>query len=109
MLFAVLEFSDIVIIAVLIGLFAGGSAAATAYLRPADRDRLLRIEHKLDLILTHLGIEYVPPPKAAWQELADDPAQKIEAIIAYREQKGGGLADAKKAVEDYIAGRREQR
>jgi hypothetical protein len=105
MLFAVLEFGDFAIIALLILLFAGGGAAASLYLRPADRDRLQRIEHKLDLILTHLGIEYVPPPKAAWQELADDPARKIEAIKVYREQTGVGLAEAKKAVEEYIEGR----
>ncbi len=104
-LFAVLEFYDYAIIAVLILLFARGRAAASAYLRPAERVRYLRIEHKLDLILTHLGIEYVPPPKAAWQELADDPARKIEAIKVYREQTGVGLAVAKKAVEDYIEGR----
>jgi hypothetical protein len=105
MLFALLEFGDFAIIAALILLFAGGGAAASRYLRPADRDRLQRIEHKLDLLLTHLGIEYVAPPKAAWQELADDPVRKIEAIKVYREQTGVGLAEAKKAVEEYIEGR----
>jgi hypothetical protein len=105
MLFAVLEFGDYAIIAVLILLFAGGGAAASKYLRQADRDRLQRIEHKMDLILTHLGIEYVPPPKPAWQELADDPARTIEAIKVYREETGVRLAEAKKAVEEYIAGR----
>jgi hypothetical protein len=69
----------------------------------AERDRLRRIEHKLDLILTHLGIASVPP-KAVWQELADDPARKIAAIKEYREQYGVGLAEAKKAVENYIEG-----
>jgi hypothetical protein len=96
---------DTVFIAMVILLVAGGGAVASAYLRPADRDRLLRIEHKLDLILTHLGIEYVPPPKTGWQELADDPARKIEAIRVYREQHDVGLAEAKKAVEDYIESR----
>lgn len=104
MLFAALDFSGIVNIALLIALLVSGGAAASAYLRPKDRARLERIEHKLDLILTQLGIEYVPPPKAAWQELADNPAKKIAAIGAYREQHGGGLAEAKKAVEDYIDG-----
>jgi len=102
--FAVLEFSALAIIALLILILAGGGAAASAYRRPVDRERLQRIEHKLDLVLTHLGIEYVPPPKAAWQVLADDPARKIEAINAYREQHGVGLAEAKTAVEDYIEG-----
>jgi hypothetical protein len=105
LLFAVLEFGDFAIIAVLILLFAGGGAAASVYLRPPDRDRLQRTEHKLDLILTHLGIEYVPPPTAPWQMLADDPARKIEAVAVYRKQTGVGLAEAKKAVEEYIASR----
>ncbi len=105
MLFAVLEFTDFAVIGLLILVFAGWGAAASAYLRPTDRDRLQRIEHKLDLILTQLGIDYVPPPKAVWQELADEPTQKIAAIKAYREQHRVGLAEAKKVVEDYIEGR----
>jgi hypothetical protein len=105
MLLAALEFGDFAIFALLIFIFAGGRAAASAYLRPADGGRCQRIEHKLDLILTHLGIEYVAPPKAAWQELADDPARKIDAIKAYREQQGVGLKEAKDAVEAYIEGR----
>jgi hypothetical protein len=108
MLFAVLEFSDFAVIGLLILIFAGGGAAASAYRRPADRDRLQLIEHKVDLILTHLGIDYIPPPKAAWQELADDPAHKIAAIKAYREQHDVGLAEAKQAVEDYIEGKSKQ-
>jgi hypothetical protein len=103
--FAVLDVGDFAIIALLILVLASGGAAATTYLRPADRKRLQRIEHKLDLILTHLGIDYVPPARAAWQQLADDPTQKIAAIKAYREQHGVGLAEAKKAVEDYIEGK----
>lgn len=106
MLFALaLEFGDYALLALLIVVLTGGGAAATAYLRPADRERLRRIEHKLDLILTHLGIEYVAPARAAWQQLADDPVQKIAAVKAYREEKGVGLAEAKKAVEDYVEGR----
>ncbi len=107
MLFAVLEVSDYVVIALLIlnVIIASGGAAASTYRRPAAGDRLQRIEHKLDLILTHLGINYVPPPKTAWQELADSPTQKIAAIKAYRELHGVGLAEAKKAVEDYIEGK----
>jgi hypothetical protein len=105
MLLAALEFSDFAIIALLIFIFARGGAAASAYLRPADPYRFQRIEHKLDLILTHLGIDYDSTTKATWQELADDPARKIEAIKVYREQQGVGLAEAKEAVEAYIEGR----
>jgi hypothetical protein len=111
MLFAVLDFGDFAIIALLIAVIAGGRVAASAYLRPADRDQFQRIEHKLDLILNkldlvliHLGIEYVPPPKAAWQELADA-ARKTEAIKVYREHKGVGWAEATEAVEAYIEGK----
>jgi hypothetical protein len=101
----VLDFGDVITIAAIILLLGGGSAAATAYVRPVARERLRRIEHQLDLILTHLSIDYVPRPKGTWQELADDPARKIAAIKAYREEHGVGLAEAKKAVENYIEGR----
>jgi hypothetical protein len=105
MLFAILEWADFAIffaILVLVVFVIGGRAAATVYLRPADRNRLERIEHKLDLILTHLGLDYTPPPKAEWQELAADPSRKIAAIKAYREEHGVGLAEAKRAVEEYM-------
>jgi len=101
MLFAVLDLSDFAIILAIVAVFSGG-AAARVYLRPVDRERLERVEHKLDLILTHLGLDYTPPPKAAWQELAADPSQKISAIKAYREEHGVGLAEAKRAVEEYM-------
>jgi hypothetical protein len=106
MLFGALEWPEVLLIAAIILLvLGGGGAAAKTYLRPADPDRLKRIEDKLDLILTHLEIEYVPPPKTPWQELADRPGQKIAAIKTYREQNAVGLAEAKKAVEDYMASR----
>jgi hypothetical protein len=103
MLLAVLELSDFLIIGVLLILVAG--AAASVYFRPADRDRLRRVEHKLDLVMTHLGLDYTPPAKTAWQDLADDPSRRIPAIKAYRDEHGVGLAEAKRAVEDYIEGR----
>jgi ribosomal protein L7/L12 len=107
MLFAVLDFTDFVIIAAIVAVLAGGAAAARANFGPANRDRLARVEQKLDLLLTHAGLDYMPAPKEAWQALADEgPARKIAAIKAYREQTGAGLADAKRAVEEYIEGRR---
>ncbi len=103
MLFAVLEFTDFAIIAAIVALLAGGTVAAQSYFRPADRDRLARVEQKLDLLLTHAGLDYTPPAKAAWQGLADEgPTRKIAAIKAYREETGVGLAEAKRAVEEYI-------
>jgi ribosomal protein L7/L12 len=107
MLFAVLEFTDFAIIAGIVAILAGGVTAARSILAPADRDRLARVEQKLGLLLTHAGLDYTPPAKAAWQALADEgPDRKIAAIKAYREQTGAGLAEAKRAVEEYIEGRR---
>lgn len=103
---ATLEFTDFALIALIVVLLAGGSAAAASYFRPADRDRLARVEQKLDLLLTFAGLDYTPPSKAAWQALADEgPARKIAAIKAYREQTGAGLAEAKRTVEEYLEGR----
>ena len=107
MLFAVLEFTDFAIIAAIVFVLAGGAVVARASLGPANRDRLTRVEQKLDLLLTHAGLDHTPATKAAWQALADEgPARKIAAIKAYREETGAGLADAKQAVEEYIEGRR---
>ncbi len=105
MLFAVLEFTDFAIIAGIVALLSGGAAvAAASRFLPADRSRLFRVEQKVDLIMTELGLKYTPPAEENWQALANDPARKIAAIKAYREQHGVGLKDAKDAVERYIAG-----
>ena len=107
MLLAVLELTDFAIIAAIVAVLAGGAATAASYFRPADRDRLARVEQKLDLLLTHAGVDYTPAPKAAWQALAEEgPARKIAAIKTYREETGAGLAEAKRAVEEYVEGRR---
>jgi hypothetical protein len=98
-----LTFVDFAIIGGIILVLAGGGAVAG--LRPSDRRRMRRIEDKLDLVLKHQGIEYASPKPGQWQTLADDPDQKIAAIKAYREEFGVSLAEAKQAVEDYIAGR----
>ncbi len=106
MLFAVLEFTDFTIIAAIVAVLASGTAVARANFGPANRDRLARVEQKLDLLLTHAGLDYTPATKAAWQAMADEgPARKIAAIKAYRDETGSGLADAKRAVEEYIEGR----
>lgn len=79
--------------------------AGPAFTR-ADAVRLRRIERKLDLILTHLGIPYeednaLPAPI---RELADG-GDKIGAIRLLREQTGVGLAEAKRVIDEYLAGR----
>lgn len=69
--------------------------------------RLDRVERRLNLLLRHFNIDPAPgsPLSDRVRGLADDPARKIEAIKAYREEMGAGLAEAKAAVEAYINGR----
>ena len=102
MLVAVLEWSNFGIIAVIVAMVSGTGALAKAS-QSADQ-RISRLKAKVNLILAHLGIEYAPSTSndAEWQKLAAQPGMKIAAIKAYREAKGVGLAEAKKAVEDYM-------
>ena len=99
-----LEFVDFLVIGALIATLAGGSAYA--FFKPADRARLRRVEHKLDLILKHLDIP-VPDPASleglseATRQLADA-GDKIGAIRRHREGTGASLKDAKDAVKAYL-------
>jgi ribosomal protein L7/L12 len=103
--FAVLDYTDYVIIAAIVAVLTGGMAAVRASFGPINR-ALVRVENKLDMLLKHSGLVY-PTDAKKWQTLADEgPLRKIGAITAYREQTGAGLADAKRAVEEYIEGRR---
>jgi hypothetical protein len=97
MLLAVLELWDLLWIFAIVSFLSGGTAA----LRRGDRVRLERIERLLEKILSRLG-EDSPPILAPWQDLAR-PETKISAIKAYREEHGVGLAEAKAAVEEYMA------
>lgn len=86
----------------MLGLFDGAPA-----LSADDAARLRRIEHKLDLLLRHLGVPCAPGDgelPAESRALADR-GEKVAAIAAYRTATGAGLADAKRAVEGYM-GRR---
>ena len=74
-----------------------------------DRTWLARVERKLDAIIAHLGV-VVPTPSPAVGMSPEairlaDAGEKIQAIKQYREDTGAGLAEAKRAVEEYIAGR----
>jgi hypothetical protein len=64
-----------------------------------------RLESKVARISHAMGIDLTKPLPLSdrVKELARDPARKIEAIKVYREETGAGLAEAKAAVEAYIA------
>jgi ribosomal protein L7/L12 len=66
--------------------------------------RIEEVERKLNLVLTHLGIDPTAQVAASSHvmSLAADPRKRIEAIKAYREQTGAGLKEAV-AVIDKIA------
>jgi ribosomal protein L7/L12 len=82
--------------------FLGGSSDFTA----EDAARLRRVERKLDLILAHLGISHVEGDGEQLPEEARvlaDRGETIAAIKVVREESGLGLAEAKRAVDSYLA------
>jgi ribosomal protein L7/L12 len=104
MLFAALELWDFVFIGIMILVLSGGSAATVTRLQSTDRRRLKRMEAKIDQLMNAQGLTVPDLGDEDWQKLALDPSKKIAAIKAYREATGAGLAEAKDAVEKYIAG-----
>lgn len=66
--------------------------------QPDHSPQLDRIEHKLDAILAHLGLNV---PTQGFDEVLTlaRTGKKIEAIKVYREKTGVGLAEAKAAVD----------
>lgn len=100
---AILTITDYEIIAGIV-IVASAIVMTGRAFRSADRERLTRVENKLNLLLKQAGLEPHPEPGNQWQTLASDPARKIQAITEYRRQYGVGLAEAKRAVEDFIAG-----
>jgi hypothetical protein len=66
-------------------------------------DRLRGIERKLNALLRHHGVDPTQrlPLSDRVKQLAADPARKIYAIKAYREETGAGLAEAKEAIESF--------
>ncbi len=64
---------------------------------------LSRIEAKLDLVLQHAGLKYVPYanlPETVIEALRN--ANKIQAIKNYREATGVGLREAKDFIEEIM-------
>jgi len=72
---------------------------ATAWFK--HRERMAKIERGFDPDQPMPR----PPLSARVQQLASDPSRKIEAIKAYREETGAGLAEAKEAVEAFTTSR----
>jgi Ribosomal protein L7/L12 C-terminal domain len=67
-------------------------------IRRNDEWRLKRLERKIDLILSHLGLD---PSQGVDSEIAElmKAGNKIQAIRLYREKAGVGLKEAKDYVE----------
>ncbi|NUQ99530.1 MAG: hypothetical protein HOY79_24250 [Streptomyces sp.] len=88
---------DILGISLLTLLVLFGTGSIENRLSRADR-RAARIEHKLDLILGHLGLTEAEPWSDEVNALLRD-GKKIQAIKVYREATGAGLKEAKDAVD----------
>ncbi|MFF3894565.1 ribosomal protein L7/L12 [Streptomyces sp. NPDC001812] len=63
----------------------------------ADR-RAARLERKLDLVLEHLDLHEEVPRRDEIVALVRE-GKRIQAVKAYREVTGAGLAEAKEAVD----------
>jgi len=68
------------------------------YLSPKANASNRRLERKVDLILSHLGLD---PNQGVDEKVMEfmKAGQKIEAIKLYREKTGVGLKEAKDYVE----------
>jgi ribosomal protein L7/L12 len=83
------------VLVVLVGLTMVATVESRA--RRLDR-RMMRLEHKVDLLLRHEGIQDDDPVLAEVAALARA-GQNVTAIKKYREATGAGLLEAKEAVE----------
>jgi hypothetical protein len=66
--------------------------------------RIRGLERKLNALLRHHGVDPTQglPLSDRVKQLAADPLRKIEAIKAYREETGAGLAEATEAIESFL-------
>jgi Ribosomal protein L7/L12 C-terminal domain len=89
------------LIGISIGLFFQGLELTQLRKRLAA---LSRIEAKLDLVLQHAGLKYVPYANLPATVIdALQKGNKIQAIKLYREATGVGLKDAKDFIEEIMA------
>ena len=72
-------------------------------------DRMRKLSRRMDAIDRKFSLlpEYPELEKnlKPWQKLALDPSSKIQAVKAYRDETGAGLAAAKEAVETWMKAR----
>ena len=89
---------------VLVFLLSANGAYIVSHMR-----RIQGVERKLNLVLTHLGIDpnVQIAPSSHVMRLAADPRQRIEAIKAYREETGAGLKEAVEVVDKIAASAKE--
>ena len=104
MILATLDIFDFVIIGVLIAVFAGGTTIASrrSGSGAAAGERLRRVEDKLNLLLAHNGIEYVPRANERWQRLAES-NERADAAKEYSETYSLVLQEAEDVVDQYLA------
>jgi ribosomal protein L7/L12 len=75
-----------------------GLSMIIAIVQGRDRERLARLERKIDALLAHAGVNVAALVDKEVGELLRA-GKKIEAIRVYREFTGVGLAQAKAHVE----------
>jgi ribosomal protein L7/L12 len=80
-------------------------AAAALAVATSASAQAASASRRLDLLLRGLDLDLTERLHLSdrVKKLAANPAHKIAAIKAYRDETGAGLADAKAAVELYIA------
>lgn len=85
---------------ILLALLVIGNGFAFSHTR-----RIQELERKLNLVLTHLGIDpnAEVAPSSHVISLAVDPRKRIEAIKAYRIQTGAGLEVAAAMIDKIAA------
>ncbi|ANH92525.1 hypothetical protein A8713_16280 [Streptomyces sp. SAT1] len=93
---------DILVFVIVFAALLTGFATIEIRIARTDR-RTARVEHKLDLILDHLGLCEEQPWRGEVAELART-GRKIQAVKLYREATDAGLKEAKEAVDRIAAG-----
>uniref|UniRef100_A0AAU2JUE5 Ribosomal protein L7/L12 C-terminal domain-containing protein n=1 Tax=Streptomyces sp. NBC_00049 TaxID=2903617 RepID=A0AAU2JUE5_9ACTN len=91
--------TDTVFLLVVLVATAGWITSTVTLRMKALENRADRLERRLGLVLTHLGIEEPEPAGMDEVRALLRDGRTIEAIKVYRRITGAGLAEAKNAVE----------